>query len=125
MNAEIIVTEGKIRRPYEGELVEVQVQVCLPCEKDSESLLPELQFGTLVRLVGEPMWAGWGHYNDTMKCRVRSFKVCADSFEEAVKTGIEKAKKYLVPLKEALAERRVKIRKLKKFQPKKVTVRLY
>ena len=125
MNARIIVTDGKVLRPYEGDLVEVQVQVLLPCEKDSQSIHPELQFGNLVRLVGESLWSGWGHYVEKKHCRANSFKVKADSFEEATKAGLERARKYLAPLREALAERRVKIRKLKKFQPKEVSVRLY
>jgi len=125
MNATIIVTDGKVLRPFEGDLVEVQVQICLPCEKDSRSLHPELQFGNLARLAGESLWSGWGYYVEEKHCRANSFGVKADSFEEAVKAGIEKAKKYLAPLKEALAERRAKIRKLKKFQPKEISVRLY
>jgi len=124
MNALIMVTDGKVLRPFEGELVEVQVQICLPCEKDSRSLHPELQFGNAARLVGESLWSGWGYYMEEKHCRANSFKVKADSFEEAVKTGIEKAKKYLAPLKASLTERREKIKKLSKFQSKEVNVRL-
>jgi hypothetical protein len=80
--------------PSIGDLVKVEMLVCLPCEKDGSrfinKIVSNLQYGTRAQICGEFMWEDWG--TPSGEYRVNSCFAEASTWKSAVEklaTNIE------------------------------------
>lgn len=127
MFAAIVVKDGKVNCPFMNDSVTVKVEIQLPCKnKKSEYLLDDLVFGDRVYILGESLNCNWGTLLELKdrNYRMKSFRVEAETFPEATRLGISRAKAMLEPLKKAIQERERKVRKAGKFEEKEITIKL-
>jgi len=124
MKIEIALTRGCINPSFKDGPVSVTCEIRLPINKVTGYLADELILGKRVELLGENLYDTWGLLNRVGGYRYWYFSVNANTFKEASKLAIEKAKKALEPLKQALEERQKKVKKFGKFQPQKITIQI-
>ena len=124
MKIEIALTRGCINPSSDDGPVSVTCEIRLPIKKETGYLADELIFEKRIELLGENLYNTWGLLNRVGGYRYWYFSVGANTFKEASELAIEKAKKALEPLKQALEERQRKIKKFGKFQPKKLTIQI-
>jgi len=126
MNAIIKVRDGEVNSPSRNNLVTVEVEIQLPCREVDEYLVEELVFGEKVYILGECLNWNWGCLYETEERRYRykTFKVEAETFQEATRIGISKAKAVLEPLRRAVMEREQKVQKAGEFKVKEITFKL-
>lgn len=125
MKIEIVLTRGSLNLPCDENLVNVGCEIRLPVHKETGCLVDELIFGGKVELLEEELYEDWGRLvEDGEPYRYRFFSVNADTFEEASELAIEEAKSALEPLEKAIKERREKLKKIGRFQPKKIAVEI-
>jgi len=124
MKIEIALTKGLIEPSSDDGPVSVICEIRLPINKETGYLADELIFGKRIELLGENLYNTWGILNEAGGYRYWYFFVNADTFKEASKLAIKKAKKALEPLKQILKERQKKKKKFGKFQPQKLTIQI-
>jgi len=125
MKIEIVLTRGSVNLPCDEDLVNVGCEIRLPVHKETGCLVDELIFGGKVELLEEELYEDWGRLvEEDEPYRCRYFSVSANTFAEASKIAIVKAKQALEPLKAAIEERRKVLKQIGKFQPKKITIQI-
>lgn len=93
--------------PRDGDDVMIVVTLHLPTEEGSGALLhPDLQFGTRVKIGGDPLYSTWGHHTDGSDTRYITHTVHAPTWCAATKLARTWAVDALAPLVAATTARR-------------------
>ena len=107
-NALIIIEAMGQQCPAVGNDVQVTVTVDLPAETENSytKIIPELCFGSKVRVMGEELYSDWGNAGSSDNDRRwRTEAITGKTWKEAVQSAAQYAKTELIPLIHALAER--------------------